>query len=91
MLTYHEPVGDFSSDHAEGHDVQGRMMLVYIRFTLLEYDEGRHHHQRERYHRWQDASPLGTVKRCTLVLRERRMGKTDYEAVLKSEVQPCFN
>lgn len=51
MLTYHEPVGDFSSDHAEGHDVQGRMMLVYIRFTLLEYDEGRHHHQRERYHR----------------------------------------
>lgn len=60
--THHESVGDLSTDHPEGQDVECRMVLVDARLALLEDDERRQHHQRERDHRRQYA---GTLRHTT--------------------------
>lgn len=57
--THHKSIGDLSSDHAEGDDIQRRVVLIDVRLALLEYDERRDHHERERDDRRQDTRALG--------------------------------
>lgn len=67
MSTHHKPVGDLGGDHTEGHDVERRVVLVHVGLTLLEDDERRDHHQRERDHRRQDTRALRIPTGCTTV------------------------